>query len=109
MEPALTPDEWGNEIRAIAPDVERESLSIALRAFLYDPPSVDARTRTEQRHALAAIALHEQPFGFTWKDVDGLRYLAAGIDRQHPGGMNALGIVSDLADRIAALLPPRER
>jgi hypothetical protein len=61
----------------------------------------------EERHAIAALALHGQPFGFTWEDVDWLRAMADwaeeyGVAADGPAWVNAL------ADRIAALLPPRE-
>jgi hypothetical protein len=56
---------------------------------------------TDERHALAALALYAQSFGFRREDVGLLRdaatgkaYLADNIE------------LSDLADRIEALLPP---
>ena len=60
----------------------------------------------EERHALAALALHGQPFGFTWDDVDDLREIAPGF--HHRGDGQVERALLDLADRIAALLPPRE-
>lgn len=58
----------------------------------------------ETFHALAALALHGQDFGFTWEDVDTLRSQARWLPAsQH----RAEFVMSDLADRIAALLPPR--
>jgi hypothetical protein len=54
----------------------------------------------EEGHALAALALHGQPFGFTWQDVDVLRYEAT-------QGCTRAAILNMLAYRIAALLPPR--
>lgn len=55
------------------------------------------------RHALAALCLHEQPFGFTWEDVDLLSY--SDLDEFD---VAATGRLNSLADRIAALLPPRK-
>jgi len=59
----------------------------------------------DDRHALAALCLHGQPFGFTWEDVDLLqeaaikgRSVTDGPDPDFWG----------LADRIEALLPPRK-
>ena len=57
-------------------------------------------------HALAALCLHEQPFGFTREDVELLQsldhsYLASYIDYKEDGYAN-------LASRIEALLPPED-
>lgn len=68
-------------------------------------------------HALAALALHGQPFGFSWADVALLERLA---DYDHREAACLEGHVDDfpevadnreahvraLAARIAALLPP---
>ena len=43
---------------------------------------------------------------FTWEDVDGLRSLAESLANQL--GVSVTPLL-DLADRIAALLPPRDR
>lgn len=56
----------------------------------------------EDRHHVAALALHGQPFGFTWDDVDLLRMFSDGDPMEH-----IRRECNDLADRIAALLPPR--
>ena len=69
------------------------------------------------RHALAALCLHEQPFGFTREDVEVLRVAAP----QHGEGCSATdlwpgpcdcgieeGLLNSMADRIEALLPPDE-
>lgn len=47
-----------------------------------------------RRHALAALALHGQPFGFTRKDVALLR------------AANHANVLNSLIARIEALLPP---
>lgn len=72
----------------------------------------------EDRLATAALCLRDQPFGFTWDDVDNLRDLADWLARvpveafdndevrsRHKEGNDGL---RELAGRIAALLPPRE-
>ncbi len=59
------------------------------------------------RHALAAFALHDQPFGFTQEDVDTLRRVAP-ITTRLVGGHSVWQRLLSLADRIADLLPPRE-
>jgi hypothetical protein len=87
--PALTPEQW-----ATFPDWGREVVppEITLEEYpLYFP----------SKHGIAAVNLHEQPFGFTRGDVAVLRDIAiAGRS------MGFSGAASSLADRIEALLPP---
>lgn len=105
---ALTPEEWG---ALDVGDLEEQSRAFGsvLAAHTGGPLSraVLKRNLSERRFAAAALALEGHPQGFTWRDVDALRFLAGTIDRQHPGGMNAFRAVQSIADRIAALLPPR--
>lgn len=121
IEPALTPEEWeklfseGND-----GELERERFSI-WRYDAGDPFPVEVRIRSveeeeheytssgrkveyaslygQELHALAALALYGQRFGFTHEDVRILRDLAEELVRDD---------LHDLADRIEALLPPRE-
>src|SRR5690606_30074156 len=121
IEPALTPEEWeklfseGND-----GELERERFSI-WRYDAGDPFPVEVRIRSveeeeheytssgrkveyaslygQELHALAALALYGQRFGFTHEDVRSLRDLAEELVRDD---------LHDLADRIEALLPPRE-
>lgn len=62
------------------------------------------------RPALAALALHGQPFGFTHDDVRTLRELADRLGASAPAGLpapsDAARRLRDLGDRLAALLPP---
>lgn len=51
-------------------------------------------------------APEDPPVPFTWDDVDALREVAADLPN-HQGWGDDYGL-RDLADRIAALLPPRE-
>ena len=58
------------------------------------------------RHKLAAIALHNQPFGFTKEDVQFLRWCQKDA-RKKDGPLIAEGFDFErIADRIEALLPP---
>ncbi len=99
--PALTREEWQNryctkEGVAMAAAPGQPYLSAGDDAVHDD--GFDAGP--EARHALAALSLYGQPFGFTREDVNLLRY-AAGVciaDRELNG----------LADRIEALLPPEK-
>lgn len=54
------------------------------------------------RHAVAAVALHGQPFGFTREDVVALLGMAmGGVDPEYQEA-----VCRSLASRIEALLPP---
>ena len=62
------------------------------------------------RHALAALALYGQPFGFTHDHVRALRQVADGLETPPPAaGPATLGTAEclrDVAARLGALLPP---
>ena len=58
------------------------------------------------RHALAALCLHDQPFGFTREDVDLVSCEA--MNSQDNGNPTEAGMFQSLADRIEALLPPED-
>lgn len=93
IKPAMTPEQWKEVLADTLVDQVEQMHS--------------AMTGTDVRHACAARDLHGQPFGFTWDDVDFLReaartwYYTDSDDRPQP-------ILDSLADRIAALLPPRD-
>lgn len=95
IKPALTDKEWAVKGTGNA-DVGDDGVLILLSDCGGFPYAEDIRP---DRHALAALCLYEQPFGFTREDVDALRRLA---ERYH--GFEG---ASNLADRIEALLPPR--
>lgn len=66
-----------------------------------------------RRHGLAALCLHEQPFGFTRGDVIDLatavndaRQLAIAAPQLREQSNALAARLSNLAERIAALLPP---
>lgn len=117
--PALTPEEWAREIYSssdgelsVEPHVGSGFGDVSVYLMDAGPlldcecekdgPYADAgRALTPQdRHALAALALYGQPFGFTRHDVYWLRTRAHLSDGSVDAEM--LGI----ADRIEALLPP---
>ena len=107
IDAALTPEEWA----------ELQSTGPSLPSVLGD----DSRL-----HAVAASCLYGQPFGFTWEDVDRLRWGVIAMLRQwnvtlgDDSSIHSLtsqdvaehdqsaAVVWDVSDRIAALLPPRE-
>lgn len=102
--PALTPEEWASG------EAERgEHLWLSRRSGLTAGWSHDGVPLAGMEHAVAALCLYGQPFGFTQEDVELLReamvldhYDGTGIDIV-PGTDDKL---SNLAARIAALLPP---
>lgn len=105
---ALSPKEWAEVAAAERGDFNRAPM-IYLRAIEHrgtGPHQLD------RPHALAALALHDQPFGFTWEDVDLLLRAAGAVEQESadcpvfaPSEVPAS--FRELADRIAALLPPR--
>lgn len=92
IQPALTPEEWARFLAVLA---ETDHWT----AY---------RCMSQDFHGLAALALHGQPFGFTWEDVVALREEVRG-EWEGPGG-TILGEpghrLLSIAARIAALLPP---
>ena len=96
--PALTPEEW----RKFAP-LDRP----------LDPYIVTAAH--DNTHAAAALALHGQPYGFTWDDYHDLWDYAHEIERDCgppdlllPEYRHQVEALRSIAGRIAALLPPRD-
>lgn len=87
--PALSPEQWGDAN-------ERAAVWGALM-----PPA--------ERHQVAALALHGQPFGFTWEDVDDLTDIANAIKSEGSEWTDGYHErVRSLAQRIADLLPQRQ-
>lgn len=74
----------------------------ALRVEWALPPTFTDRDGSG-RHALAALALHGQPFGFTREDVAALWF----VIQEREGLVGApQHTLRSLAERIEALLPP---
>jgi hypothetical protein len=111
--PALTPEEWATPPDPAWPHHALTSTTYALRPGLTVSLWSDGDLLVEgkddtsisvvesARHALAALALHGQPFGFTHADVGNLRMAAELV-----GSTRASALLLDLAERLAALLPP---
>jgi hypothetical protein len=96
--PALTAEQWAAlELRAVTGDAAVDEDD----GYLH---TQDVLWVGKERQGIAALALHGQPFGFTWEDVDRLRYIAERVPMERVGDDEGL---SNIADRIAALLPPR--
>lgn len=66
-------------------------------------------TLEDKRHAVAAIALHAQPFGFTHDDEALLEEQAKFYEhRAYAGDAEVVAKIRGLLKKISALLPPRE-
>lgn len=116
IQPALTPNEWERQYLIVQAETygEDDMPSYGQGAaeihagpdYLYitehQYPRYAVIDTPQQRHALAALALHMQPFGFTPRDVQELQMVAEYVSRRFAP---SLGILS-IAERIAALLPP---
>jgi hypothetical protein len=119
--PALTPEQWeARDYRQAARDLDRWAKDNTAQAGEHDSTeyvaklgldasgSVIAMSRAHDRvlvppparPALAAFALHGQPFGFSHEDVAVLRRAA----ETSPDGPTA-GALRDLGERLRALLP----
>lgn len=118
---ALTPEQWeAKDYRQPARDLDRwseaspaasgdDSTEYVAKLGLNDSGSVVVMNRAHDRvlvppparAALAALALAEQPFGFTAADVQAVRRAADRADEA-----TAQSELRVLAGRLQALLPP---
>jgi hypothetical protein len=89
IKPALTAFAWDMNFRA-----QRQ----AGRSGALVDPGIH-QSITGPPHEIAALALYGQPFGFTREDVELLRNIVRFVP-------DVPRRIHDLADRIAALLPP---
>jgi hypothetical protein len=119
--PALTPDQWeARDYRQPARELddwakshsgahEEDATEYVAKLGLNPSGSVVVMNRSHDRvlippparAPLAALALAEQPFGFTPADVELLHGAAARADDQQAGAA-----LRDLGQRIHDLLPP---
>lgn len=104
IEPALTAEEWGQqrfETEALAGEATAQ---IDEEGDVYVSPTTKdgAFFHGADRHALAALLLYGQTFGFTRSDVILLRHFAKDFPEEAQLGHN----LRNLADRIEALSPP---
>jgi hypothetical protein len=112
MKPALTAEEWNpqphDDIEYTGPRIDDHGDAVAwIEADdLWLPENRDGEMIVDRRHALAALALHGQPFGFTWDDVVAAK--EAAFELRMMQNRPAADRLDDLANRIASLLPPRE-
>ena len=103
--PALMPNEWAN--LSEKPGLRAVELARGILLLSNDEIGVEAALMTltpRERHQAAALCLNDQACGFTWDDVDLLRTAGSRLESDAPA---LKATVDDLAERIAALLPPR--
>ena len=100
VKPALTPEEWARGENDDEHQIEiREEGPYIIGAGGLGP---------ENCHALAALCLHEQLFGFTRDDLAALqRVLQSGLCWEIDANWGC-GHLRSLTDRISALLPPED-
>lgn len=91
VKPALTAEEWAR----LTPTEDASPWDF------WEAISEDDITSGDPMHAMAALCLHGQDFGFTREDVALLRFWGRGPE----GDVRVRGLLN-LADRIEALLPP---
>ena len=107
VKPALTAEEWEN-------GVEREDFSAYLRPLALDGTSrlavavhaspLGGTGLSGDLHALGALCLFGQPFGFTREMVGALRELG------HPSQeQDQMDLAHQAIDRIEALLSPEDK
>jgi hypothetical protein len=120
--PALTPEQWeARDYRQSARELDRwaesagragkdDATEYVAKLGLSDSDAVIAMNRahdrvlipTPARPALAALALADQPCGFTSEDVRAVQDAA-----KRTSDEATAGALRHLADRIQRLLPPR--
>lgn len=113
IQPALRPEQWakreyettdGDTLILDGHTLEVESENVATSAQV-------PKLRGADRHALAALALYGQSFGFDRRDVEAMEAVYRWVisDPRNLGPVaDAVERCYNLAARIAALLPPPE-
>lgn len=101
IKPALTPEQWASATK------------YALVGRAADHVLAESGPHSWlEPHEVAALALHGQPFGFTWEDVDALELVYRRVLRvPEPLGEDGAAAVERLHShvaRLASLLPPRD-
>lgn len=107
LQPALTAKQWADSYPF------GSTLKFDKDEALLDTTGGEWGDVSIPRHALAALCLHGQPFGFAWKDVWELHSIAASIRTESDAGLSLPVLtladaetLERVASRIQALLPP---
>lgn len=110
IRPALSAGEWSDALRDGAYDVD-DSLHVmdftggARSELDLRMPGGETEIRDKPRHALAALALYDQPFGFTREMVRALNEMLSLAEygcEESP----LMELAEEAVKRIEALLPP---
>lgn len=109
MKPALTEEEWATQGYL---DLSG-AMGHGVNARMGDVVEVTdghtlIRVPDELRHALAALALYQQPFGFSREDVVLCRWAAENL-RVRDGNPEHWTDLDRLAARLESLLPPEAK
>ena len=107
MTPAMTAKEWAEPSYTMADtrlQVKRFDGDLGFRVF-----DKLGTFREKDRHALAALALYGQPFGFTREDVEVLRRVLREWTPLRESPIDLPVGLATLAARIEALLPPEAK
>jgi hypothetical protein len=102
IKPALTPRQWQYE--EVQDEDGDRMFGISEHGDLRVYPGYRDWFEGQERHALAALALHSTPQGFTWEDVDAVREALRDLSGWEQETADRL---RTLATRIESLLPPR--
>lgn len=107
--PALTWEEWRASAYLSGGIVANWQMAESDREWLILETDDEERLSRPQRHALAALCLYQQPFGFTQDDVRLLKDFAA-AHREWPNEkqIDFASKLESIATRIANLLPPKD-
>jgi hypothetical protein len=120
IKPALDAEDWAVEL-AEADDFSRTvhpagdfGGAVFVRdgriAVTYDNGAAAQFVADDERHRLAALALHGQPFGFTREDVIALERTIASA-QYHVGRGEVADYIErakSISDKLDALLPPEQ-
>jgi len=120
VKPALTREEWARIRKSFEYELDVRPLPFGERAIIpaitvtdegYGMGQIVCLDHPEDRHKIAAACLHNQPFGFTRKDVKLLaRCVVDTMASQHdvcaaPADSDDANHLRSIAARIEALLP----
>ncbi len=119
--PALTAEEWTPRPRHIAACVTTARGNEEAELWENGELTYNDEYVVHDRHALAALCLVDQPFGFTREMGNIVRWaaeIASSMSREPRGGADPekwksscqghMVLLREVADRIEALLPPEE-
>jgi hypothetical protein len=114
VKPALTEREWSTLGFRRVVDEENNDLQAAKiedgNVYREHDENVDEWQRLEHPHAMAALCLYGQSFGFTREDIELLNEVSESANSVYPLELDEAQTehLRSLINRIAALLPPSD-